>query len=225
MDFSKVTVVVPCHNEGHTVARVIEGLQTALPRSRVFVVDNASTDNTAAVAASTGAHVLEVAALGKGNAVRAALAQMATEVVLLIDGDATYDATQARALVVPILRGDVDMVTGDRLSHPASQAFLPFRQGGNLAITFIVNVILGTKCHDVLSGYRALSSAILDRMDLHSEGFEIETEILCLARGMDSRMVDVPIAYKKRHVLSHSKLIPIRDAVRILATAWRLRPR
>jgi glycosyltransferase involved in cell wall biosynthesis len=224
LDSSRVVAVIPCHDEAHTVARVIEGFSASLPDARVIVVDNGSTDETADAARAAGAEVLAVPALGKGNAVRAAVAGLTAAVIVLIDGDATYDSAQAAAVVRPVVSGDADMAIGDRLTHPSSHAFLPFRHSANAIITFAVDAILGTHCGDVLSGYRALSGELLERMELHAEGFEIETELLCEARRLGARVVDVPIGYEKRHSESRSKLVPVGDAIRILWTAWRLRP-
>jgi glycosyltransferase involved in cell wall biosynthesis len=220
-DYSLVLAAIPCHNEVHTVASVVEGLARSLPGARIVVVDNGSTDGTARAAIDAGAEVMTVVAVGKGNAVRAIFAETDRDVVLLIDGDATYDPADAPAVVRPVLAGEVDMAVGERMSRAEHDAFLPLRRTANRAITWCVNALLKTSATDVLSGYRALSRRTVESMRLASDGFEIETEILCEVQRLGVVTTDVPVRYDKRHTSSRSKLLPMRDALRILATAWR----
>jgi glycosyltransferase involved in cell wall biosynthesis len=208
----------------HTVAFVVDGLARSLPGARIVVVDNASTDGTASAAALAGAEVIAVPELGKGNAVRALFAALDRDVVLLIDGDSTYDPADAPEIVRPLLEGTSQMAVGERMTRAEHDAFLPMRRTANRAITGCVNAILHTRCTDVLSGYRALDRPLVAQMRLASSGFEIETEILCEARRLGAHVVDVPARYDKRHTSSRSKLLPVRDALRILSTAWRCRP-
>lgn len=220
-----MTVAIPCHNEAAAVSKVVRGFAASLPDARVVVFDNASTDATSEAACSCGADVRTVGELGKGNAVRAAFGALDSDVIVLIDGDGTYDPADAEAVVGPVLRGEADMVVGERMTLASPRAFLPWRSAGNRIITFAVGRLYGRRFIDTLSGYRAVSRDLLDRIDLHSTGFEIEVELLAEALKAGARIVEVPVRYDARHEGSRSKLLPIRDALRILATAVRRRPR
>jgi glycosyltransferase involved in cell wall biosynthesis len=191
----------------------------------VVVYDNGSTDGTAAIALAAGAHVSSVPELGKGNAVRAAVSEFCGDVLIFIDGDATYDPADAPALVAPILDGSADMVVGERMTRATARAFKPFRRAANRAITRAVDALLGIRNRDVLSGYRALSREFAGRLELDSTGFEIEVELLSEARRLGARVAEIPASYDARDDESSSKLIPVADALRILSTAWRKRPR
>lgn len=220
-----VTVAIPCHNEAHTIAEMIAGFSASLPTARVVVLDNASTDDTAQIARDAGAIVQTVTQLGKGRAVRAGFESIDADVVLLIDGDGTYDPADAPLVLAPVLEDRADMAVGERLSLARGTAFKPLRHGANHLITFAVSRMFGQRYRDTLSGYRAVTREFIRDADLSSSGFEIEIEMLAAARRLDARVVEVPVRYEARHPMSTSKLVPIRDAIRILSAAWRLRPR
>ncbi|HET9552688.1 MAG TPA: glycosyltransferase, partial [Anaeromyxobacteraceae bacterium] len=95
---SRVAVIVPCLNEALTIGAVIDDFRAALPGAELVVIDNASTDDTSAVAAAHGATVLRERRRGKGHAVRKAFREIDADVYLLVDGDGTYPASAAPEL-------------------------------------------------------------------------------------------------------------------------------
>src|SRR5215471_12603747 len=110
----KVAVLIPCYNEEVTIAEVVQGFRHELPQAEVYVFDNGSTDRTAQRASDAGAVVRREERRGKGNVVRAMFRQVEPDVYLMVDGDATYQASEARGLVEPILRQQAEMVIGAR---------------------------------------------------------------------------------------------------------------
>ena len=94
-----VAVLIPCFNEAPTIRAVVEGFAASLPGARVFVYDNNSTDDTAGVAAASGAIVRDAPLQGKGNVVHRMFADVDADVYVLVDGDGTYDAAAAPTLV------------------------------------------------------------------------------------------------------------------------------
>ena len=104
----RVAVVVPCHDEELTVGTVVRGFQGHLPGATVYVIDNASTDATARVAAEHGAQVIGEPRPGKGNAVRRAFADIEADVYVMVDGDATYDPAVAPRMVEPLVTQRLD---------------------------------------------------------------------------------------------------------------------
>ena len=109
-------MLVPCYNEALTIADVVQGFGQHLPGAPVYVYDNNSTDETIAVAASVGAIVRRASLQGKGNVVRRMFSDIEADVYVLVDGDATYDAGSAPALVQALVDDDLDMVCGVRRS-------------------------------------------------------------------------------------------------------------
>lgn len=218
LDSSRIAVAIPCLNEQSTVGQVVEEFRRALPQATIFVIDNASSDETAKVAEAAGALVFREKRAGKGWAVQRIFSVVDADVVVIVDGDATYPAEAAKELIEPILSLDADMVVGNRLVLSPSGAFPRFHVLGNRMIASFVNLVFGTRFSDILSGYRAMSRQVLREIPLITRGFEIETEltIQVLERGMVIR--EVPIAYQARPSGSESKLRTFRDGYRILLT-------
>src|SRR5690242_13696803 len=112
---AKIAVLVPCHNEAATVGSVVRDFHTYLPTADIFVYDNASTDNTAAIARDAGAQVRHEPLRGKGNVVRRMLSDIEADIYLLVDGDGTYDAASAPRVVEHLISNNLDMVNCARV--------------------------------------------------------------------------------------------------------------
>ncbi|MEX2144518.1 MAG: glycosyltransferase [Anaerolineales bacterium] len=215
----KIAVAIPCHNEAATIASVVRDFRKALPKSKVYVYDNASTDNSAALARKAGGQVRYVSTLGKGNVLRAIFDELQEDVVVLADGDATYLAEEVHQLTTPVLNGVADMVVGERLTAVSDDSMKPIHQFGNRLIVAYINRLFGTKYRDVLSGYRAFNRRFIESVPVLTAGFEVESEITLQALAEGLRVVEVPVHYRDRPKNSHSKLRPFADGYRIVLTA------
>ena len=111
----KIAVLVPCYNEEATVAKVIADFRAALPAAEIFVFDNNSTDDTRSVASAAGASVFLETHRGKGFVVRRMFSDVEADIYVLVDGDATYDASSVRLMVKRLLENRLDMVVGGRI--------------------------------------------------------------------------------------------------------------
>jgi glycosyltransferase involved in cell wall biosynthesis len=210
-----VAVVVPAFNEANTIARVVQDFRAALPRARVVVVDNASTDRTGEIAAQAGAEVVRETRQGKGFALIAGLRYAAgADIFVMVDGDGTYPAESARLLIERIQAG-ADMVIGTRLQGASEGAFPAGHSWGNRAFIGIVRLLFGIKTLDLFSGYRAMTRRLLEQAPLIAQGFEIETELSIQAFVNRFRVEEVPIAYGVRTGDSRSKLSTFSDGTRI----------
>jgi len=173
----KIAVAIPCHNEAATIAKVVRDFRKALPRSKVYVFDNASTDNSATLARKVGAQVRYVTALGKGHVLRSIFDELKEDVVVLVDGDDTYLAAEVNQLTAPIFKGEADMVIGERLTAVSDTSMKPINQLGNRLIVAYINRLFGTRYRDVLSGYRAFNRRFIESVPVLTTGFEVESEI------------------------------------------------
>ena len=214
----RVAVLIPCYNEAVTIGKVVDDFRRVLPDAAIWVYDNNSTDDTAHIAREHGALVRFEPRQGKGVTVRQMLRDIDADCYLLVDGDDTYPAEAAPALIEPVLAGEADMTVGDRLSngsyaHENDRAFHGF---GNDLVRWLIRLIYGYGFHDVMSGYRAFSRVFARSFPVVSRGFQLECEISIHAVDMDWRIREVPITYRDRPAGSTSKLSTVSDGLRVL---------
>ena len=211
----RVAVLVPCYNEAATIAQVVGDFTRALPGAAVWVFDNNSTDETAAIAAAAGGLVRHTPLRGKGNVVRRMFGDVEADVYLLVDGDDTYDATAAPMMVHRLLAEGLDMVSAARVSSSAG-AYRTGHRFGNKALSGVVRMVFGRQFEDMLTGYRAFSRRFVKSFPAHSRGFEIETELTVHTLQMRLPAIEVEAPYGERPDGSESKLSTFRDGWRIL---------
>jgi glycosyltransferase involved in cell wall biosynthesis len=217
----RIAVLVPCFNEEVAIARVVTDFRAALPEAMIYVYDNNSTDCTAEVARRAGAVVGREAHQGKGNVVRRMFADVDADVIVLVDGDATYDAGSAPALIARLLEDRLDMVVAARV-HRDQAAYRPGHQLGNRLFSASVDWVFNATFTDILSGYRVFSRRFVKSFPALSRGFEIEIELAVHALELELPTAEVPTPYYARPAGSASKLSTWRDGIRILTTVVNL---
>jgi len=210
-----VAVLIPCYNEEVAIGAVVSQFRAALPDAAIFVYDNNSRDGTAARAAAAGAVVRPAPLQGKGNVVRLMFADIEADIYVLVDGDGTYDAAAAPAMVAALSNGRLDMVNGARISEEQA-AYRPGHRLGNQMLTGLVRSAFGSGFRDMLSGYRVFSRRFVKSFPAASHGFEIETELTVHALQMRLPACEVETTYFTRPGGSVSKLNTVRDGLRIL---------
>jgi len=209
--------LIPCFNEELSIAGVIGDFQRAMPGAAIYVYDNNSTDRTVEVALEAGAIVQREVRQGKGNVVRRMFADVEADVFVLVDGDGTYAAENAPALVNRLLEDGLDMVNAAR-EEQSADAYRKGHRFGNWLLTEIVRRIFGRQLSDMLSGYRVLSRRFVKSFPALSAGFEIETELTVHALELRMPIAEVRTPYRERPPGSVSKLNTYRDGFRILRT-------
>ncbi|HVU19821.1 MAG TPA: glycosyltransferase family 2 protein [Rhizomicrobium sp.] len=217
MPDARIAVIVPCYNEEAAIGTVVRDFRTALPSANIYVYDNNSKDQTVARAREAGAVVRNETRQGKGNVVRRMFADIEADIYVLVDGDDTYDASAAPALVRKLVDENLDIVSGQRVA--TGQA--AYRAGhvlGNRLLTGLTSMMFRVKLNDMLSGYRIMSRRFVKSFPFTAEGFGIETELTVHAVRLLMPMVEVETRYKERPEGSVSKLSTYRDGFRILFT-------
>ncbi|WP_267396911.1 glycosyltransferase family 2 protein [Sphingomonas sp. GC_Shp_1] len=212
-----IAVLLPCFNEAAAIAQTVAGFRAALPGAAIYVYDNNSTDGTREVAAAAGAIVRRERIQGKGNVVRRMFADVDADIYVMADGDATYDAASAPALVARLLEEQADMIVGSRIG----EAVAAYRRGhrlGNAMLTGMLSRLFGRSFTDILSGYRVFSRRFVKSFPSLSSGFEIETEISVHALELKMPCGEVETPYYARPEGSASKLSTYGDGWRILTT-------
>ena len=211
----KIAVLVPCYNEEAAIAKVVADFQTAVPDATIYVYDNNSRDQTAARAREAGAVVRTEPRQGKGNVVRRMFADIEADLYVLVDGDDTYDASAAPAMIAQTLADGADLLTARRV-HTDAGAYRPGHVLGNRMLTGLVALLFNVHMPDMLSGYRVFSRRFVKSFPLKAEGFAIETEFTVHAVRLMMPLSEMDTSYKERPVGSVSKLNTWRDGFRIL---------
>ncbi len=221
-DYSEVAVLIPCFNEEIAVGKVVSDFRAALPGARIYVFDNNSTDRTAEVARNSGALVIPSPRPGKGHVVRHMVTQVDSPVYIMVDGDNTYPASQAPALLQEFRRSGADMVVGARTLGSEEGSFRRFHRFGNRLVARLITILFRSRVTDVMSGYRAFSRDFAKSVPLLSGGFEIETEMTlhAVARGYVIR--EIPVHYRKRAEGSESKLRTLSDGYLVIRTIFQI---
>lgn len=219
MNNMKVAVLVPCYNEEVAITQVVKDFKRYLPEATVYIYDNNSKDKTKEKAAAAGAVVRTEPLQGKGNVVRRMFADIDADVYVLVDGDDTYDAKSAPAMINRLVEENLDMVVGSRLQSTMEDA--AFRHGhrfGNVLLTSAVSMLFGNRFTDMLSGYRIFSRRFVKSFPALAKGFEIETELTVHALQLSMPICEMQTPYKARPEGSVSKLRTYHDGFRILMT-------
>ncbi len=216
---SKIAVLIPCYNESLTIRKVVEDYKAALPEADIYVYDNNSTDHADEIARKAGAIVRYEYRQGKGNVIRSMFRDIDADCYLMIDGDDTYPAENAREMVDLVLNKGVDMVVGDRLSSTYfTENKRPFHNSGNRVVRYLINKLFHNDIRDIMTGYRAFSPLFVKSFPVLSKGFEIETEMTIHAVDKNFLIEEIPVTYRDRPAGSVSKLNTFSDGFKVLKT-------
>ena len=208
----RAAAVVPAFNEAGSIGRIVSGLRGTV--DHVLVVDDGSTDGTAAIARAAGAEVIEHGAnRGKGHAIRSAIASLAGRGfthALFLDGDMQHLPDEAPRLLGAAARTGADVVLGerqfDRAAMPAS------RYQANRLGSRVLSWFVGIRLQDTQCGYRVFRMAALEGLALRARGYDIETEMLVKLSRRGARLTTVPVTAV--YAGQRSKLRPVRDTTK-----------
>ena len=217
----RIAVLIPCFNEEAAVDSVVRSFLAALPEATVYVYDNNSTDQTREVAAAGGAVVRREARQGKGRVIQRMFADVDADVYVLVDGDGTYDAASAPAMVERLCAEQLDLVNGARVATSQS-AYRPGHRFGNVALSWLVACIFGGKITDMMSGFKVLSRRFVKTFPSPVTGFEIDTVLAVHALALEMPVAEVQTPYGERPAGSASKLHTVRDGFHVVWTIFRL---
>lgn len=218
-----IAVLIPCYNESATIQKVVADYKAVLPEATIYVYDNNSTDKTDELARAAGAVVRHEYQQGKGNVIRRMFREIDARCYLIIDGDDTYPAENAREMCDRVLQRQADMVVGDRLSATYfTQNKRPFHNFGNSLVRGTINFLFKSDIRDIMTGYRAFSYQFVKTFPVLSKGFEIETEMTIHAIDKNLQVENVIVEYRDRPEGSISKLNTFSDGWKVLKTIGQL---
>jgi glycosyltransferase involved in cell wall biosynthesis len=234
-----VEVVVPVHNEQAALAGSIRRLHThltaALPFSwRIVIADNASTDQTARIAAALaedlpGVEVLELARKGRGRALRAAWLRSDAQVLCYMDVDLSTDLNALLPLVAPLVSGHSDLAIGTRLARGSHVVRGAKRELISRSYNHLLRLSLGARFSDAQCGFKAVRADVARRLlpAVRDEAWFFDTELLVLAQREGLRIHEVPVDWiddpDSSVDIVRTALDDLRGIARLLAGARLLR--
>ncbi|MGA2670104.1 MAG: glycosyltransferase family 2 protein [Dehalococcoidia bacterium] len=213
----RIAVVVPALNESKNLPHVLPRIPATV--DEILLVDGYSTDNSVEVAKKVcpRIQVIYQDGKGKGNALRAGIANATGDIIVTIDADGSMDPEQIPAFIAPLLSG-YDYVKGSRFLPGSDTLDMPWlRRLGNRIFTILVNLLYGTRYTDLCYGYNAFWKKSLEPLKLKSDGFEIETEMHIQAAKAKLKIAEVP-SFERARLDGKTNLKTFRDGWRILRT-------
>jgi glycosyltransferase involved in cell wall biosynthesis len=218
---SSVSVIIPVFNEERTVGDVITRTKNTLEKLKlpyeVIVVDDGSVDRSLEISQAKEANVLRETHQGKGHAIRSGFKWAKGNIIVTLDSDGSHKPEEIPLILQCVMEDKVDFAIGSRFFNTeANKAKIPrLNRLGNRIFNSLIGLLTGVKISDSQSGFRAIRSAIIKKMELNSRGYEVESEMLIKALKMGVRVAEVPITFEQRTV-GKSRLDPIKDGIRIL---------
>ena len=222
MHQSVVSVVIPAYNEektiGNVVSETISTMETVGMPYEIVVVDDGSTDRTRRIATRYKATVLSNGEnRGKGYALRKGFQQAQGDIIVTVDADGAHKPKEILNLINPLFNG-VDIAAGSRfLGNGRKDSTSRLNRLGNILFNIIIMILTGKLITDSQTGFRAFKKHVLQKINLESTGYEIETELT--VKGLKNGFVvrEVPICCEKRQS-GKSRLRVLFDGFRILRT-------
>ena len=216
-----LTILMPCLNEEENISFSIDQAQSYLQSrhltGEILVVDNDSTDRSAAIAASHGATVITEHRRGDGRALRTGLAAAQGTVIIFGDCDSTYDFSNLDPIYTPLATGAADFVTGDRFAGQMEEGAMSLSH--RLGVPFLSwcgRVKFGVRIHDWHCGLRGVRRDALEKMELKTDGMEFATEMIAEVARKKLRFTEVSVPLRKSREARTEKLRTVRDGLRHL---------
>lgn len=217
-----LSVIMPCYNEATTIHDILAQVRAVEIEKQIIAVDDNSSDDTYAVLCHEAAADPTMIVIrhpnnrGKGAAVRSGLARASGEIVLVQDADLEYDPQDYYELVKPIAEGRVNVVFGSRF-HGRHTGMYFWNALGNKGLTFLTNMLFNCWISDMETCYKVMRTEIMRDLQLESNDFRLEPEIVAKVLKRGERIYEIPVSYLGRTYEEGKKMKPSQGLYAVLA--------
>ncbi|MCH5279942.1 MAG: glycosyltransferase family 2 protein [Lachnospiraceae bacterium] len=222
MDKRNVTlsIIIPCYNERENIIKILDKVdQAKVPNKEIIIVDDMSTDGTRdileeQVKSRVAKIVYHEQNGGKGAALKTGFSHATGDIVIVQDADMEYDPLEYPRVIVPIVKGEADVVYGSRFLKSKAKGYLPNRLA-NKFLTKLSNLFTGLRLTDMETCYKAFRREIIQAVDIEEKRFGFEPEITAKIAKMKVKIKEVPISYYPR-TNEEGKKIGFKDGLRAI---------
>ena len=225
----KISILIPCFNENNTINMIIDRVIKSLEvynftNYEIIIVDDFSNDGTREKLKKLSIQdkikiFYHSKNLGKGGAIKTAIAQISGDITIIQDADLEYDPFDYNKLLLPFFETDSDVVYGSRFLGGGKYVRIHFfwHYLANKILTFICNLFINLNLTDMETGYKAFKSAVLKNIDLKENSFSFEPEVTIKLAKKKYKFYEVSITYNGRSY-NEGKKIGLKDAFIALKT-------
>ena len=215
-----VSVIIPTLNEAGNILEALITIdkELAYPKE-IIVVDGDSTDGTKEIVKDTNCRLIVEPRRGYGIALRIGMKQAKGDVVVMVDGDGTYEVKHINMLLDKMIKNDAELCLATRMYDP-NKAMGLMNFVGNKVITFCFNMLYKQNLSDSQSGFRAISHSAIEKVDLSEDDMAFATEMLVKFAKKGFKMVEIPTVYKARKY-GKTKLRKLKSGIEIFTTMFR----
>jgi glycosyltransferase involved in cell wall biosynthesis len=216
-----VSVVIPVFNEERTIGNIIARTRDTMNKLNVpyevLVVDDGSIDKSLQISKNEGAETFREPHLGKGHAIRAGFQKAKGNIIVTLDSDGSHRPEEIPTVLESVIDGKADLSIGSRFSNSSlGLTKIPrINRLGNKTFNRLIEFLTGARISDSQSGFRAVKSTVVVKLNLNSQGYEVESEMLIKAWKKGARIAEIPISFDQR-TMGKSRLDPLKDGMRIL---------
>ena len=193
-----VSVVIPTLNEAGNIVEVIDTVEKEIKYPyEIIIVDGGSTDGTRKIVKNKNCKLIIETRRGYGLALRIGMKQAKGNIIVMVDGDGTYELKHINIVLDRLIEKDAELCLATRMFDP-NKAMGMMNFVGNKVITFCFNMLYKQNLSDSQSGYRAISKKAFNKIEFKEDDMAFATEMLVKFSQKKLKMVEIPTIYKER---------------------------